>query len=284
MTQQPQEVVALVDGYIKSASVCDPAAWIAVRTGAPVKLILVPGRREAADTHDHSGTVALGARTAPLQERDAHRAKPISHCGRAIPEVARATPYKADLTGHTARLRHGDIVEAVAEVEGDDRVIQAGKRGEAAGFAKGHPGANLECIVRASQRPVIVASRAFKPTSKVPVAYDGGLSAINTIEHIAQVPLFQGLAVQVVTIGTATPEVAKALEDAKAVLKATGNDVETSVLPGHPESAVGKVVDEARFDMPVIGAYGHSRKRSLFIGSATTEKIRSCEVPVVPVR
>jgi nucleotide-binding universal stress UspA family protein len=36
--------------------------------------------------------------------------------------------------------------------------------------------------------------------------------------------------------------------------------------------------------MVVMGAYGHSRIRSLIIGSTTTEMVRSCKVPVVLVR
>ena len=80
MTQQ-DKIVALVDGSIYSASVCDHAGWIAQRTGAPVELIHVLGRREVADTHDHSGAIRLGARTVllnELAELDAQRSKLIS--------------------------------------------------------------------------------------------------------------------------------------------------------------------------------------------------------------
>lgn len=284
---QPQKIVALVDGSAYSASVCDHAAWISQRTGAPVELIHVLGRREAANTHDHSGALALGARTALMEELaalDAQRAKLISHRGRAILEDARAILDKAGVTEITTRLRHGDIVETVADVEGDARVILIGKRGEAADFAKGHLGSNLERIVRASHKPVFIASRAFRPISKVLVAYDGGASAMKAVDHIARSPLFQGLAVHVVTVGSATPEVTKGLADAKAMLKAAGIEAETSVLPGQPETALAKLVDEAQFDILVMGAYGHSRIRSLIIGSTTTAMIRSCKVPVVLMR
>lgn len=88
----------------------------------------------------------------------------------------------------------------------------------------------------------------------------------------------------VVTVGSASPEVTKGLADAKAVLKADGIEAETSVLPGQPETALAKLVEEAQFDMLVMGAYGHSRIRSLIIGSTTTEMIRSCTVPVVLIR
>lgn len=287
MTDQPQKIVALVDGSIYSASVCDHTAWIASRTGAPVELIHVLGRREASDTHDHSGAIALGARTALLEELaalDAQRAKLISNRGRAILEDAQALLEKTGVTEVTTRLRHGDIVEAVADVEADARVILIGKRGEAADFAKGHLGSNLERIIRASHKPVFVASRAFKPISKVLVAYDGGASALKAVDHITRSPLFQGLSVQVVTVGTATPEVTKGLVDARAMLKAAGIEAETSVLPGQPEAALAKLVEEAQFDMLVMGAYGHSRIRSLIIGSTTTAMIRACKVPVVLMR
>ena len=275
-----QKIIALVDGSIYSTSVCDHAAWISQRSGAPVELIHVLGRREAAGTQDHSGAIALGARTAlmeQLADLDSQRAKLISHRGRAILEDAQAILEKADVIEITTRLRHGDVVEAVADVEADARVILIGKRGDAADFAKGHLGSNLERIVRASHKPVFIASRAFKPISKVLVAYDGGASAMKAVDHIARSPLFQELAVHVVTVGDATPEVTKGLADAKAMLEAAGIDAETSILSGQPEITLSKLVEEAQFDLLVMGAYGHSRIRSLIIGSITTATIRACK-------
>lgn len=282
-----QKIVALVDGSVYSASVCDHAAWIASRTRAPVEVIHVLGRREAANTHDHSGTIALGARTAlmeQLAELDAQRARLISHRGRAILEDASALLEKAGVTEVTTRLRHGDIVETIPDLEGDARLILIGKRGEAADFAKGHLGSNLERIVRASHQPVFIASRTFRPISRVLLAFDGSASARKAVDHIIRSPLFQGLSVHVVTVGSPTPEGAQGLADAKAMLKAAGIEAETSVLPGQPETALGKLVDEAQVDMLVMGAYGHGRIRSLIIGSTTTAMIRACKVPVVLIR
>jgi nucleotide-binding universal stress UspA family protein len=282
-----QKIIALVDGSIYSASVCDHAAWIAERTGAPVELIHVLGRREAPEQTDLSGAIRLGARSKLLEELaelDAQRAKLISHRGRAILEDARAILDKAGIPEITTRLRHGDIVETLNDLEAEARVILIGKRGEAADFAKGHLGSNLERIVRASTRPVFVASRAFRPIQKVLVAYDGGPSAMKAVDHIARSALFQGLSVHVVTVGNATPEARKGLEDATALLAAAGITAETQILPGQPESALGKLVDEDQFDMLVMGAYGHSRIRNLMIGSTTTAMIRTCKVPVVLMR
>lgn len=282
-----EKIVALVDGSIYSASVCEHAAWIAGRTGAPVELIHVLGRREAPETQDLSGSIRLGARSALLEELaqlDEHRAKLVSARGRAILEDARAILDKAGVDEITTRLRHGDVVENVADVEAGARVIVVGKRGEAADFARGHLGSNLERIVRAAHRPVLVASRAFRPVAKVLVAYDGGVSAMKAVDHIARSPLFAGLSLRIVTVGADTAGARKGLADAKAVLDAAGADVETALVPGLPETELGTTVDREGFDMLVMGAYGHSRIRSLIIGSTTTAMVRSCKVPVMLMR
>ena len=281
------KIIALVDGSIYSESVCHHAAWIAQRTEAPVELIHVLGRRDAPQKTDLSGAIRLGARTQlmeELAELDAQRAKLVSHRGRAILEDARAIVDRDGVTEITTRLRHGDVVEAIGEIEGEARVIVIGKRGEAADFAKGHLGSNLERIVRAAHRPVFVASRAFAPIESVLVAHDGGRSAMKAVDHIARSPLFAGLAVTVVTVGPETPETRKGLADARAVLKGAGIAAETRVVPGQPETELGRMVEEEGFGMVVMGAYGHSRIRSLVIGSTTTEMVRSCRVPVVLMR
>jgi len=281
------KIIALVDGSIYSESVCHHAAWIAQRTAAPVELIHVLGRREAPEKSDLSGAIRLGARTKLMEELaevDAQRAKLVGHRGRAILEDARAIVDRDGVTEITTRLRHGDIVEAIGEIEGDARVIVIGKRGEAADFAKGHVGSNLERIVRAAHRPVFVAARAFKAIERVLVAYDGGRSAMKAVDHIARSPLFAGLAVTVVTVGTETSETRKGLADAAALLEAAGIEAETRAVAGQPETELGKLVEEEGFGMIVMGAYGHSRIRTLVIGSTTTEMIRSCKVPVVLMR
>ena len=149
------------------------------------------------------------------------------------------------MTEITTRLRHGDVVEAIAEIEGEARVILIGKRGEDADFARGHLGSNLERIVRAAHRPVFVAARAFRPIEKVLVAYDGGASAMKAVDHIARSPLFADLAITVVTVGAESAAVQKGLADAQALLKCRGGSRRPTRTggPGQPETELGKLVE-----------------------------------------
>jgi nucleotide-binding universal stress UspA family protein len=107
---------------------------------------------------------------------------------------------------------------------------------------------------------------------------------MKAVDHIARDPLFSGLTVVVVTVGAATAEAKKGLADAQALLRAAGIDAETRLVQGQPEDELARLVEAEGFGMVVMGAYGHSRIRSLIIGSTTSEMVRSCKVPILLIR
>ena len=280
------KLIALIDGSIYSKSVCENAAWISRRTGAPVELLHVLGRRETASS-DLSGSIALGARTALLQELsilDEQRAKLAQKRGRAILEDAETILRRAGVETVTSRLRQGDLLEAVAEAERSSRGIVIGKRGEAADFAKLHLGSNLERIARAATKPVFVAARAFRPINKVLIAYDGGPSAVKAVDHVARTPLFADLDIRLLTVGSESADLQRRLEGAQATLRAGGHDASIEVTAGQPDKVIAEVIERDGIDLLVMGAYGHSRIRALVIGSTTAEMMRSCKVPAVLLR
>ncbi|WP_319773368.1 universal stress protein [Breoghania sp.] len=282
-----EKIVVLVDGSIYSKSVCEHAAWVAARTGAAITLAHVLDRRDGPDTVDYSGSLALGARSALLAELsdlDEKRAKLARERGRAILEDARAVVEEAGGSDVTTLLRHGDIVETMAELEKDASVIAIGKRGEAADFAKLHLGSNLERIARAATRPLFVASRAFRPINKVLIAYDGGASAMKAVDHVARNPLYAGLQITLLSVGVDSQELRKKLDDARAILRAGGLEAECDVRNGAADAVISGMIEEEGIDLLLMGAYGHSRIRTLIIGSTTTEMLRSCKVPVVLFR
>ena len=74
------------------------------------------------------------------------------------------------------------------------------------------------------------------------------------------------------------------LENAAARLREMTSSVTTDTLVGMPEKVIAEQVAERHVELLLMGAYGHSRIRSLLIGSTTTEMLRACQIPVVLVR
>lgn len=280
-------LIALVDGSAYSESVCHHAAWVAGKNGWKVKIYHVMGRRDSVEKQDLSGAIRLGARTRLLEqlsELDSQRAKLGHDHGRAILDDARKLITSGGDIEVETRLRQGDLVETVTAKEETGEMIVIGKRGEAAGLAMEHLGSNLERIVRASHKPVLIANRAFKAVEKVLVAFDGGASALKAVDHIARSPLFAGLKVSLVFAGKDSPEIRRSLEDASATLKAGGFEADIIIRDGEPEKVLAQITKKEEHELLVMGAYGHSRVRAFIIGSTTTEMIRSCRVPILIMR
>lgn len=287
-TARKNRLVAVIDGSVYSESVCDHAAWFARRANASIDVVHVIGRRDGAGGEANlSGNIGLGARTAllaELAELDAQRARLGQKRGRAILMDAEARLTAAGASEVRTRLRHGEIVETVRELEKEADLLVLGKRGEAADFDRMHLGSNLERVVRSTHKPVLVAARAFREVERFLVAFDGGRSAVQAIDFIASRPHYNDLDCHLVTAGTDNAATRRPLEGAAAQLREAGYRVETAIVPGTPETAIAKAVEERGIDLLVIGAYGHSRIRSLIIGSTTSALLASCKVPVLMFR
>ena len=282
------KIIALLDGSIYAQSVCDHAAWVSRRNGNPVELLHVLARRnEAGEPANLSGSIGLGARTALLEELadlDAKKARLAQTLGRAILQDANKRVAEAGVKDVTTKLRFGDFVETVHEFEKEADLIVIGKRGEKNNPDSLHLGSNLERVVRSSHKPVLVASRSFKPIGRFLVAFDGGPSAIKAVDHIAQSELFAGLDCLLLMAGSQRDESRRRLEDAATKLQILGSNVTTEILPGHAESVIASKVETGGINLLVMGAYGHSRIRNLIIGSTTTEMIRACKIPIMLFR
>lgn len=287
------KIIALIDGSEYSKSVCEYAAWIAKAKSSSVEVIHSLSRRDASSVPtDMSGNIGFGARSSLLEDLaqlDQQKSQLAQKRGRAILEDAQALIEKAGVKQVEAKLRKDDIIDALHDFEEDADLIIVGKRGETADFARDHLGANMERIVRASTKPVFIASREFKPIKKILIAFDGGKSALKAVEHLAKSQVFGGSICHLITVGEATDQSKAAIDDAQALLKDGGYKVTSEITLELDESIPTEIiisdkVKDDHYDMLVMGAYGHSRIRNLIIGSTTTELLRLCQVPVLMFR
>ncbi|MCA0998230.1 universal stress protein [Alloyangia pacifica] len=281
------KILTLLDGSAYSESVCHHTAWIAQKLGAGVEAMHVLGRREGAASTDLSGALKLGARSELLKELadlDAQRAKVAQAKGHALLEDSKQILEKDGVPVVNLRLRKGDLLDAVRELEGDIRAITIGKRGEGADFASGHLGSNLERIVRTSKVPVFVASREFRPISKVLLAYDGSASAKVAVDRMAASPVFVGLDITVLCIGPDQARAQVIADAATTKLRSSKLNAAARTASGAPEEVLQELAAAEGFDLLVMGAYGHSRVRHLIIGSTTTAMIQSVKIPVLLYR
>lgn len=281
-------VLAAVDLSAYTESVSHHAAWAARRLAAPLQYVHVLDRHpEAASTADYSGNLDMDAQAKLLEglaSLDERRSKLGQERGRLLLQQARAIAQRDHGIAADTRLRHGPLVDTLTGLEADVRLFVLGKRGEHADFAKGHLGSQLERVVRAVHRPLLVASRSYADIGRVLIAFDGSDTTRKGVEMIAASPLFRGLTIRVVTVGAETEANRAVLRWALDTLGAAGLAAEGSVLPGEPEATIGHCARDEHADLLVMGAYGHSRIRQMIVGSTTTALLRTCRIPVLLLR
>lgn len=278
-----EHILACIDASAYANGVCDLAAWASKRLSLPVELLHVVQRRDAvAARNDLSGAIGLGVKTSLLEELVALEesdARLQVERGRVLLAAGEQRLRDAGAQGVRTLHRHGGIVETIIEREANARLVVIGKRGASHEFAQDHIGSKVERVVRSSDRPILIASRAVEEPREVVFAYDASPAAQRALSRLVESPLFAGLPVHIVMAGGRED----ALSDARTRLSET-RAVRHTVQPGKPEQVIADIVAQTPGAMLLMGAYGHSPLRTMIVGSTTTAMIRTVRVPVLLVR
>jgi nucleotide-binding universal stress UspA family protein len=284
-------VLACLDGSRYTPVICDYAARAARRIGVGVELLHVIDRLPEVRTPvDYSGHMTSDMADTLLEEYaqiDEQRARALQQQARGMLDEAAERVRRAGIAAVQARLVYGNLVDQLQEHEGDARLVVIGKRGESELHATANLGSNLQRVVRASRRPIMIVPPVYRPLRHFVVAYDGGASSTKAIDMLTRETLLLEAECHLVMVCPGEAEDAARLAAAAKRLRDAGYRVTERLEkaePGHPDEVIVSVVERTGSDLLVMGAYGHSRIRNLIIGSTTTALLRACTVPVLVVR
>ncbi|TVR14920.1 MAG: universal stress protein [Phormidium sp. GEM2.Bin31] len=266
-------------------------SWLAHRLSAEVSVLFVTDIRsqQVASTGNLSGSIGIGSSQDLLKklvDLEHEKAKINNQRAKFILEKAKKILGNTGLKAINLIHKTGFLVDCFHEFEQEADLVVLGKRGEAAEFASGHLGANLERIVRSSKKPCFVTSRNYHDIERVLVAYDGSKTAKKMLKFLIESPIFKDLEIHVVTIAkTAEDSLGiSRIEEARHQLQDAGITPVGSLQTGEPEQVMGKYIEDYNIHLLVMGAYGHSRIRHLVIGSTTAQMLRSSNIPVLLYR
>ena len=146
------------------------------------------------------------------------------------------------------------------------------------------PGSNLERVIRSCEKPVLVASRAFKPIKRFLIAFDGGASVSKAIDYLSINTAFSDIECELLAATSRKSEIQPQMDKAAEKLREAGYSVTIKIESGEPETVISREVESDGYDLLIMGAFGHSRIRNLIVGSTTTEMIRACKIPILMIR
>ncbi len=137
--------------------------------------------------------------------------------------------------------------------------------------------------IRGSIRPVLVSGQRFNgEVRNVLVAFDGSVHAARALTVAAELGARPGVQCTVATIASSEELGSELLAPAEAYLYHHGLTPKKQVVIGNkPSELICGLVESARADILVMGAYGHSPIREMLFGSTTERVLSHCGCTVI---
>ncbi|MBT9311144.1 universal stress protein [Leptothoe kymatousa] len=278
------------DGSAFADGIYRYGAWFARHFQAKAEVLYVTDIRsqKLVSTGNFTGSIGLGASDQLLTDLvnlEHEKAKLNNQRARLILQHAEEMLKAEGLSDVALINKTGFLVDQLHDFEADADMVVLGKRGEAAEFASGHLGANIDRIVRSSTKPCLVTPQSFAPIEKLLVAYDGSPTGKRILSFLVDsAEGFKDIDIHLLTVAKSDTAPPTELESAQATLQQAGLSSTTTVLSGDPETVISDYIDKNQISLLMMGAYGHSRIRHLVIGSTTVQLLRSVQVPVLLFR
>jgi len=288
MTDKTKIVLACIDGSVLSEAVCDYASWIAKRVDAPLKLLhTIDHHHEKAAKTDLSGNIGLDSREHLLEEitsSEQQQSKQRLQQGKDILLKAKQRALQNGIADPVKCLQHGSLLETLAELEDDIRVLVIGARGKIHENHTDQIGAKLEAMIRSLHLPILVVYEKFSAPQRIMIAYDGSKAADKAVDLVAHSPLYKGLVCHLVCVRKKQlPDIL--LEKAANKLRTAGGiEIISTSLAGKAEQELCQYQLNHQIDMTIMGAYSHTRLHDILLGSFTSKMLLKTKKPLLLLR
>ncbi len=184
-------------------------------------------------------------------------------------------------------IREGVVSHEIVKSAEDCDLISMGKLGIHAAWRDVFLGTNVEFVVRQTHKPVLISPSEYKPFTRMLIAYDGSIFADKALRSGAEIAVAMKLPVTVVCVADKKDAALEPLSKAKTFLESYQLTVNTVAKEGtdHAKGILELCNDEdEKYDILVMGAYGHSKIREMILGSTTVRVMRSTHCPILLYR
>ncbi|MNM51296.1 Universal stress protein family protein [compost metagenome] len=264
-------ILACIDSADTSPAVCDYAAWASLNFVLPLTLLNVVDRPAGEEIRPASLAHVLEALSMDEKRHDLALKQ-----GLIMLQNARERAIADGVKQPELRQNDGELLSRLLEMETDMRWIVMGRHSSIC------PRLNqLETIIHALHKPILVTPSSFNPPRSLMLAYDGSEETHMGVEMLAASPALTKLPVHLVMIAAKTSKNLERLDAAEAILQSAGCDVRTAIRGGRVELALQSYQTEHDIGLMIMGAFGHSRVRRFWLGSTTSRMIRAATRPLL---
>lgn len=281
------KVITCIDGSGMTRSVTEAGIWAAAKLNKTLCFLHTIEKETQHGADDYSGAIGLGARSALLEQMtalDEEKNKLALRLGEELLTSVAATARAAGHADVQTQQRHGDVVDAILQMESEARLIVLGRRGSHHEAQFEALGSHIETLLRKVHQPVFIVPEGFTEPRSFMIAYDGRESADRALQKVLDGGLLHGIRCHLVSIKNNESALKNKFDDAALKLKDKGLDVTTAFLEGDIHESLTQYQTDNDIDLMVMGAFGHSRLRQFFVGSNTQKMLERTRSPLIILR
>ncbi|KXJ61987.1 MAG: universal stress protein [Alteromonas sp. Nap_26] len=281
------KIITCIDGSAMTSAVTDAGKWAAKKLAKPLCFLHTIEKSHQHGADDYTGAIGLGAHTSLLEEMtklDEQKGKLALQLGSKLLESASSEARASGIDTVESMQRHGDVVEVLIELESQTRLIVMGRKGVNHADEFKALGSHIETLLRKASQPILIVPEKFTPPSSFMIAYDGRESADRALQKVLDGGLLHGIDCHLVAIKNNEADLKAKFDNASKQLSERGLRVTTAFLEGNINEELLKYQVVNNIDLLVMGAFGHSRLRQLFVGSNTLKMLEKTIIPLVVLR
>ena len=283
-----RKILAAIDGSSISLAACEYAFTIARSVNATVEVLFVVDRRKTQIPFMYAGgayDIAYERIYIPPDQElkqfydklsaDLHRF--AENCISKCREIADGKGVNME-----AEIRDGFPAEVIDEVAHSADLLVLGRRGENEQYRRETVGSTTEEVVRRSPRPVLVVTAGSREPKRILFPYDESRSAENALQFY--IHSFASVAEELIFLCAEDVEGdLSTVESEVTFLKEHNIKVKVVQDEKPPIHAIGKVAEQEKVDMVMMGSHGRNKLFDYLIGSTTVHVIRKSDLPVLVV-
>jgi len=178
----------------------------------------------------------------------------------------------------------GAPVEVICDQALRTDLVVLGARGEFAKWRSKLIGATAEAVSRQCHKPLLISPQDYQPITRVLIPYDGSKNSSRALQLAGFVASHLGIPATVLTVDNNLDQAQAVALRGREYLSAFDLTADVKTLRGDPDEEIARFAHEKKYDLVIMGAYGHSRIREAILGSTTEQVMRKIRTPLILVK
>jgi len=184
-----------------------------------------------------------------------------------------------------AAKHEGNPVEIITSMSSVVDLIILGSHGEFAKWGGGKlMGATVEAISRECNKSMLICPKDHRPFQRILVPYDGSVNSNRALPLAGYFATHFPSELIVFSVDNNSDIANQIANEGKKYLDSYEIQVQIATTSGHADEEIIKFANEKKFDLIIMGAYGHSRIKEAILGSTTERVMRNAKIPLLLVK